>query len=264
MAVYIKWNDIIENIERIEKGDVIYLVSDVTRLAFRALQEKDSYDGNVLLDKLIERIGPEGTLLVPTFNWDFCSGKGFDYYKTPSQTGALGNVALKRADFKRTKHPIYSFAVWGKGKEELCAMENKDAWGEGTPFSYMQDHCGKGLIIGLENTQGLTSKLHNEQVFGVPYRYIKDFSAPYTDENGETSERAYSMNVRDYDMDPQYVRPQTVFSRILRDLNILRTQEINGVPVSTVLLNELAQVEEVEIKCNKCRNMYTYKGQDEA
>lgn len=263
MAEYVKWEDIIDNIDRIKKGDIIYLVSDVTKLALKALQKKDSYDGNVLLDKLIERIGPEGTILVPTFNWDFCSGKGFDYRKSVSQTGALGNVALKRTDFKRTKHPIYSFAVWGKGQEELCAMENKDAWGDGTPFSYMQEHGGKGLIIGLENTHGLTSKLHNEQVVGVPYRYVKDFTAPYTDENGETSERTYSMNVRDYDMDPQYVQPQTTFSRILRDLNVLHTQEINGEPVSTVLLKELAQVEEVEIKCNKCRNMYTYKGQDE-
>lgn len=263
MGDYIRWEDIIDKIERIEKGDIIYLVSDVTKLALTALKEKDVYDGNILLEKLMERIGPEGTLLVPTFNWDFCSGKGFDYKKSKSQTGALGNVALKRADFKRTKHPIYSFAVWGKGQEELCAMENKDAWGDGTPFSYMQEKEGKALIIGLENTKGLTSKLHNEQVVGVPYRYIKDFTAPYTDEAGNTSMKTYSMNVRDYDMDPQYVEPQTVFSRILRDLKVLNTQEINGEPVSTVLLKELAQVEEVEIKCNKCRNMYTYKGQDE-
>lgn len=263
VSEYIKWENIIDKIERIEKGDVIYLVSDVTKLALKALQNKDVYDGNILLDKLIERVGPEGTILVPTFNWDFCSGKGFDYNKSPSQTGALGNVARKRKDFKRTKHPIYSFAVWGKGQEELCAMENKDAWGEGTPFSYMQHKAGKGLILGLENTRGLTSKLHNEQVFGVPYRYVKDFTAPYTDENGATEERTYSMNVRDYDMDPQYVEPQTVFSEVLRALNVLKTQEINGEPVSTVLLHELAQVEEVEIKCNKCRNMYTYKGQDE-
>lgn len=263
MTEYIRWENIVDKIERINKGDVIYLVSDVTRLAFKALQAKDRYDGNILLNKLIEKIGDEGTLLVPTFNWDFCEGKGFDYYKTSSQTGALGNTALKRKDFKRTKHPIYSFAVWGKGQEELCAMENKDAWGDGTPFSYMQEHQGKGLIIGLADTHGLTSKLHIEQVVGVPYRYIKNFTAPYTDENGVTTERTYSMNVRDYDMDPQYVEPQSVFSRILTDLNVLHTQMINGEPISTVLLQELEQVERVEIKCNRCRNLYTYKGQDE-
>lgn len=260
---YIKWEHIVDRIERIEKGDTVYLVSDVTKLAYKALLKKDIYDGNILLEKLMDRIGTEGTLLVPTFNWDFCSGKGFDYKKTSSQTGALGNVALKRTDFKRTKHPIYSFAVWGKGQEELCVLENKDAWGSGTPFSYMQEHGGKGLIIGLENTHGLTSKLHIEQVVGVPYRYIKDFTAAYTDEKGNTSIRTYSMNVRDYEYDPQYVEPQTVFSGILRDLNVLHTQLINGEPISTVLLKELAQIEEVEIKCNKCRNMYTYKGQEE-
>ena len=260
---YTKWEDIIGQIDRIDKGDVIYLVSDVTKLAFKALQQKDCHDGNVLLDKLIDRIGVEGTLLVPTFNWDFCSGKEFDYYKTGSQTGAMGNLALKRKDFKRTKHPIYSFAVWGKGQEELCAIDNKDAWGENTPFSYMQEHRGKGLIIGLNDTYGLTTKLHIEQVVGVPYRYIKEFTAPYTDENGITCEKTYSMNVRDYDMEPQYVEPQEVFSRVLRDLNVLHTQIINGEPVSTVLLQEMEQIERVEIICNKCRNLYTYKGQDE-
>lgn len=262
MSEYVFWKDIIANIDRIEEGDIIYLVSDVTALALKALSHKDVYDGNILLDSLIERIGPSGTLLIPTFNWDFCSGKEFNYLRTKSQTGALGNVALKRSDFRRTKHPIYSFAVWGKDQSLLCSLENKDAWGDGTPFSYLQENRGKAIILGLENTQGLTSKLHNEQVFGVPYRYVKDFTAPYTDESGITETRTYSMNVRDYDMDPQYVLPQTVFSRILRDLNVLHTQTINGEPVSTVLLHELAQVEEIEIKCNNCRNMYTYKGQD--
>ena len=262
MAEYIKWEKIIDEIERIEVGDVIYLVSDVTKLALKALREKDCYDGNILLDKLIERIGEGGTLLIPTFNWDFCHGKGFDYNKTISQTGALGNVALKRKDFKRTRHPIYSFAVWGRDQDKLCSMQNTDAWGPDTPFSYMQEQRGKGLIIGLSDTHGLTSKLHIEQVVGVPYRYIKNFTAPYTDENGVTSERTYSMNVRDYDMDPQYVEPQDVFSQILRNLNVLHTQMINGEPISTVLLYELEQIERIEIKCNKCRNLYTYKGQD--
>ena len=61
VSEYIKWENIIDKIERIEKGDVIYLVSDVTKLALKALQNKDVYDGNILLDKLIERVGPEGT-----------------------------------------------------------------------------------------------------------------------------------------------------------------------------------------------------------
>lgn len=263
MAEYIKWADLVNHIERINHGDIIYLVSDVTNLALRALQEKDRFDGNVLLDQLIDRIGPEGTLLIPTFNWDFCKGKGFDYRKTISQTGALGNTALKRNDFRRTQHPIYSFAVWGKDKELLCSMENTDAWGPGTPFSYMQENAAKALILGLENTHGVTSKLHIEQTVGVPYRYIKNFTASYTDADGNTTERTYSMNVRDYDLDPQYVEPQTVFSRILRDLNILHTQYINDIPVSTLLLKELEEVETIEIKCNKCRNMYTYKGQND-
>ena len=58
------------------------------------------------------RLLEKRNILFPTFNWDFCKGKSFNYNNTRSMTGSLSNVALKRPDFKRSKNPIYSFAVW--------------------------------------------------------------------------------------------------------------------------------------------------------
>ena len=63
--------------------------------------------------------------------------KIFDYKKTPSNCGSLSNIALQRSDFKRTKHPIHSFAVFGKHKNYLCNLENKSSWGEDSPFKFL-------------------------------------------------------------------------------------------------------------------------------
>lgn len=114
MSEYVSCGEIAGELSRIQKGDVVYVVSDILELAKNARENGERFDRDVFLDSLKEAVGENGTLLIPTFNWDFCRGIPFDYVKTPGKTGALGNAALKRSDFKRTRHPIYSFAVWEK------------------------------------------------------------------------------------------------------------------------------------------------------
>ena len=118
----------IPSVLKIEKGDVVLLTSDITDLFLQCQDNGEILDVNILLDHFKEAVGEEGTLLIPTYNWGFCQGKPFDYKKTPSKTGAIGNAALRRKDFIRTKHPIYSFAVWGKDADKLVAMDNIESW----------------------------------------------------------------------------------------------------------------------------------------
>ena len=112
------FKDIISYID-IQKGDILCISSDITKLLAKCRENKEVFNPNLFIDIIKEKIGSKGTILFPTFNWDFCKGKKFDYYKTPSQVGALGNVALKRKDFRRTRHPVYSFAVSGYDQKYL-------------------------------------------------------------------------------------------------------------------------------------------------
>ena len=89
----------------LKQGDVILLTSDIMQLMFTAVRNGERFDRDAFLDAILDVIGQEGTLLIPTFNWDFCHGVPFDYHKTPCKTGALGGFALGRADFRRTQHP---------------------------------------------------------------------------------------------------------------------------------------------------------------
>ena len=92
----------------VEEGDVLFVSSDATALMYDAFEIGEEICPEDIIEVLLELVGKEGTLIFPTFNWDFCKGKTFDYHKTPSRTGALTKKALKHNAFKRTKHPIYS------------------------------------------------------------------------------------------------------------------------------------------------------------
>jgi len=164
-----------------------------------SLRNEGKLDLNIFIDSLINKIGKNGTLLFPTFNWGFCSGETFDYNKTVSNTGALTNTALKRDDFTRTKHPIYSFAVWGKDKEKLYNMNNKSSFGEDSPFAYLHRNKAKMLTIGLCYQNSFTFVHYVEEMEKVGYRFMKDFTSKYIDKFGNESIRTYSMNVRDLD-----------------------------------------------------------------
>jgi len=156
------------------------------------------FDINCFLDTILEVVGIDGTLVLPTYNWDFCKGIEFNYRKTQSVTGVLGKVALKRDDFVRTTNPIYSFAVAGKEKNNLYNLKHSSCFGEDSPFSYFHKKNVKYLSIGVDyKFLGFTPVHYVEEKVGVSYRYFKDFKGKYVDKNGEQKDVIYKFYVKD-------------------------------------------------------------------
>ena len=185
----------------IKAGQCLMISSDITRLwaEYRRIYKK--FKPEELIELCQQKVTQEGTLIFPTYSWDFCHDKGFDYYNTIPRTGGLGRVALKMEGFKRTQHPIYSFAVWGKDADRLCSIANKSSFGKDSPFNYMYEKKADLLMIGIPFSQGYTFAHYVEEMANVSYRYLKDFTGKYVDENGKESIRTYSMNVRNLELD---------------------------------------------------------------
>jgi len=189
--------NLLNNLE-IKKKDFIFLVSDITKLMFYFKKKNISFDINCFLDTILEAIGIDGTLVLPTYNWDFCKGIDFNYKKTQSVTGVLGKVALKRDDFIRTTNPIYSFAVAGKEKNNLYNLKHSSCFGEDSPFSYFHKKNVKYLSIGVDyKFLGFTPVHYVEEKVGVSYRYFKNFKGKYVDQNGERKDVIYKFYVKD-------------------------------------------------------------------
>ncbi len=245
----------------INKGDSVWLSSDATSLIYTSLENGDTGDMNDLIDGIIDIIGPEGTLLIPTFNWDFCKGKTFDIRKTPCKTGIIGKVALKRDDFKRTQHPIYSFAVWGRDTELLCGMTNKSSFGADSPFTYCRDNNTKNVFIDVECQHSYTFVHYVEEQAGISYRYLKDFTAGYIDYDGAETTRTYSMNVRDLEKDLFItIFP---FEEDFRKAGASRRYEVDGIPMKTIEMGKTYDIIFDDVINNRSRKICTYKGQDD-
>ncbi|MGN0902577.1 MAG: AAC(3) family N-acetyltransferase, partial [Succinivibrio sp.] len=186
----------------LKKGDFIFVSSDTRRMLLDALRHKSSADLNDLIDGLLEAVGSDGTVVFPCYNWDFCKGLRFDYKNTPCKTGTIGTVALSRSDFVRTKHPIYSFAVAGRYRNELLALENTSSFGNNSPFAFFHQHQAVNIMFDI-SLKGCFTYIHyvQEQSGDTSNRYLKNFTSEYTDERGVTSTRTYSMFVRKLELD---------------------------------------------------------------
>ena len=246
----------------LKRGDRVFVTSDVKQLLYDLYAHQDDTDLNILIDGIIDIIGPDGTLVFPTFNWAFCKGEAFDIKKTPCKTGSLGTLALKRADFKRTKHPIYSFAVWGKGQEELCKMDNKSSFGSDSPFTYFRYNHFINLFIDKDLQHSFVYVHYcEEQVGNLQYRYLKNFNADYIEEDGSIRKRCYSMNVRDLDLDvTNRIYP---FEDEFIEKGIMERFFINEIEYKIIDLYDAYPVITEDVKHNRSRKICSYIGQDD-
>lgn len=257
---YISTKELAKNLH-IHEGDRIYVTSDVKELLYEIMQHEDESDLNILIDGIIDIIGPEGSLVFPTFNWSFCKGETFDIKKTPCKTGSLGKIALKRDDFLRTKHPIYSFAVWGRDQKVLCEMTNKSSFGNDSPFAYMVNNGYKNLFIDKDLEHSFVFVHYCEQSTGhIKYRYLKDFTADYIDYDGSITKRTYDMNVRDLDLDVTNVI--YAFEDEFLEKDIMQRWQINGLEMKMIDLKSAYPIICEDVRHNRSRRVCSYIGQD--
>ena len=258
MKTKISYKEIIQNLE-INPGDIVLLTSNLTYLAYDAAVNKEKFDENFILDTVIDKIGPDGTLLLPVYNWDFCHGVTFNYKTTQSKTGHLGNKALKRNDFKRTKNPIYSFAVWGKDKDYLCSIDPVISLGKDSVFGYLHRVNAKNVVLDVDISDHYTICHYVEQIHGVPYRYNKYFKSDYIDENGNKSRKTYSMSVRYLELDVTS-DTQILYEELLKQ-NIAYERHFAHHIISYINMGDSVPVMEKDVLENNAVGQAQYKGQ---
>lgn len=241
----------------LKKGDMIWLSSDITRTALLVRSVTGvRFDAVKLIDEFKEAVGETGTILLPTFNYDFSNNGFYDYTKSKGITGALGNIALEKCGFVRTTHPLHSFAVWGKDKDLLVGMNNSHSFGKDSPFGYCHENNVTQVMLGTD-WRSFTFVHYAETICNVPYRFPKTFTGIYVDGNGNEQERHYDYAARDLN-----VGTTECFDRIweiLRSKNIATDLTFKDVIKShMVRLGDSLPVICDDILHNKCRNIYDF------
>jgi aminoglycoside 3-N-acetyltransferase len=237
-------NDLIAGFRNtgLSAGDVVLVHS-----SYKSLGPVDGGPQTVV-DALLEVLTPEGTLIMPTFNFNFNKGEPWDVRTTPSHMGVLTEVVRLNPESRRIFHPFYSFAILGKLKDELTKTRYKDSYGEESIFMQLRKLDARIMIIGLTYTHSLTFFHHIEQMEGVDYRFIKAFTGLVTDETGRTYEDTFTMLVRDVESGVQTeVDPM---GEVLEKRGVVTITKIGDADVKMMKANELYRVTTEEMKKN--------------
>jgi aminoglycoside 3-N-acetyltransferase len=129
-----------------------------------------------VLDAILEVLGSEGTLMVPTFSYSYDKrdvAEAFDKRTTPScNNGVLADTLWKRPDAHRSDHPAYSVAAIGARAEEMTRDHPvEQPVGEGSPLHRLVEKDGHVLLLGVG--QDKNTLVHTaEALSGVGYTVV--------------------------------------------------------------------------------------------
>jgi aminoglycoside 3-N-acetyltransferase len=226
----------------------IGLRSGDTVLVHSAYKSLGGVEGGpqTVIDALLELLTPEGTLIMPTFNFDFNEGAPWDVRTTPSKMGILTELVRLDPRARRVFHPFYSFAIIGKYADELTRERYKSSYERKSVFGRLRDLDGKIMIIGLDYTQSFTFVHHVEQMEGVDYRFIKGFTGQVTDENSNTYSDTFYMLVRDRDRG--VITEVNPMGAVLEARGVVTVRQIGNASVKLMKANEAYRMIAEEMK----------------
>ena len=139
----------------ITRGDKLIVHSSLKSIGY--------VDGgaDTVIDMLMETVGEDGLLMMPTFTYSYELRVGalpYNKKKTPSETGLVTNAFWRRENVKRSEHPTHSVAVYGKDAAQFVNDhdEHFPPFDEGTPIHRLAMNDGYILLIGVGHESNST------------------------------------------------------------------------------------------------------------
>lgn len=244
MEIMLTFEQLVKGFQKlgVEQGDTLLVHS-----SYKSFGEVDGGPQTVVR-ALEATLGTDkdGTLIMPTFNFDFNKGVPWDVRKTRSKMGALTEIVRMDPRAKRVFHPFYSFAILGKHAEMLGSLQYKSAYERNSVFGKLRDLDGKIMVIGLSYNNSMTFFHHIEQMEGVDYRFLKQFTGEVTDENGNTYTDTFEMLVRD--VDKGVMTMVDPMGALMEDAGIIKIRKIGDADVKLMKANEVYEFTAREMK----------------
>jgi aminoglycoside N3'-acetyltransferase len=164
----------------LKKGAVVFVHSSATKMNL-------DFPVYRVLSILHQIIGPEGTMLFPSWNDELSAT--FDLRATPTTMGLIAEAARRVPGAIRSLHPTTSMLAIGADAEELTETHSlsKAPLDENSPLMKLVRRGG--LIIGLGVTSDSLSLIHCPESilldrFPHPRFIPETFSAPIINETG--------------------------------------------------------------------------------
>lgn len=212
-----KLNILFKNL-KINKGDKIIIHSNIAGLS--QFYKKNKGDiCKIFISFLKKYIGGKGTIIIPTYNYQFTKNKDFNIKRSSSEVGFFSNYLLKRNWKIRTFDPVFSHIIFGKKDNFNYKKINTEAFGKNSIFSYLKEKNYK-IICFCCSTNNMTFLHYLEYLFKVSYRYMKKFRGTVI-YNNTKSQISYKYNVgkKNYD----YSIKENPINKLINQKNFIKS-----------------------------------------
>lgn len=121
---------------------------------------------DTVVEALLEAVGPDGTVMMPTFNHG--AADIFDIRTTPSVSGAITEALRRRPQAFRSLHPTHPLAAIGPLAELLTRNHlAAGTFGLYSPLGKLAAMGGKILLLGVGMNVNTMAHI-GEMLYGVP------------------------------------------------------------------------------------------------
>ncbi len=158
----------------VQRGDLLLVHCAMSRLGH--------VEGGVegLTEALLEAVGPEGTLAMPGFSFQFDDQVApvFDVRNTPTWASKVYNAFRQRPGVFRSHHVTHSVCATGARARELAAEHSETPCGGVSPFAKLAQWGGKLLLLGVTHNANTTFHAAEEQVrpFYLRFKWLEGAS----------------------------------------------------------------------------------------
>ena len=158
------------------------------------LNEIRKYSVNEII-KNLKIYFKNGTIIVPSFNFEYFKKKKFNRNITKSSLGFFENSFIKKKGVLRSNHPVFSICAFGKKKNKILQPCGLFSFGQNSPFNSFIKNNVIFLNIGIPFKDTCTYVHHVEHLNGVNHRYYKAISGKVY-EKGKYIQKTYYSLVR--------------------------------------------------------------------
>ncbi len=173
-----------------KKGTIVYVAGNTFNFGMGTAEIKKFC--KYFLNYLKKITGPNGGVIVPTATLNLIKNKKvYDKKKTKSYTmGIFSEYVRNQKKSHRSDHPLWSFSGLGTKVKKILKNVSYSAYGEGSVFDKLMNYKTYFICLGEPNTSiGMIHYVEN--LYGVPYRFNKEFYIKTKKNNKITS--SYSL-----------------------------------------------------------------------
>jgi len=224
----------------IKRGDCLFIHSGLKSLG-KFIPNNDTNSLEALLNLFLDVVGEKGTVVVPTFNFAFCSGAVYDRNKTPCDgMGAFSEYVRLHKNSHRARHPFHSVAAIGGNAIKIADAVGFSEFSEGSFFDVLLKLDCKILFYGVSFVETFVHVA--EERAKVPYRFWKKFTGDIID--GELRDTVtINFYARRFDIEPEPRVDIEKINRYLRENNIITSTNLGSGKVSicdsNLMVNDL-------------------------